>query len=443
MSLIRRDAGILLIGDLFFLILSLGLALTLRAFSFPQPAYFIQHIVAFVPVFVLSLAVFFIAGLYEHQTLPVRRIIGARIISAQAATTLVAAVLFFVLPFSIAPKTVLALYLMVSVVLMIVWRLFITFRFGKRHEREPAIIVGRGVAIKEVLDEVNGNERYQFHFTEHIDPTNEENCATRIEAAISAGVRIVVLDIRDERVVGAVPGYFDAAVTGVTFAEFVAFYTRIFDRVPLDHVDDAWLLECLPNDHRVYDLAKRGFDIVLALTGSIIALPFIGLAALALFLAGGTPFISHERIGKGGRPFHILKLRTMLLNDHGDPELQKKNRVTRIGKFLRKTRIDELPQLVNILKGELSFIGPRPELPSIAAVYNQELPLYQLRHLIPPGLSGWAQIRDTDAPRGPADVVRTRRKLSYDLYYLSQRSFALDMTIALKTLRSLASFSGT
>ena len=132
----------------------------------------------------------------------------------------------------------------------------------------------------------------------------------------------------------------------------------------------------------------------------------------------------------------------MLFNDHGDPERQKRNRVTPVGFFLRKTRIDELPQLWNVLTGDLSFVGPRPELPAIATTYERELPHYRLRYLASPGLSGWAQIYHHDAPRGPADVERTKQKLSYDLYYLKHRSFVLDLAIALKTLRALVSFSG-
>ncbi|MDB4991960.1 MAG: sugar transferase, partial [Parcubacteria group bacterium] len=157
----------------------------------------------------------------------------------------------------------------------------------------------------------------------------------------------------------------------------------------------------------------------------------------------GNPFIWHKRIGRGNKPFYIVKLRSMLINDHGEPELQKKNRVTTFGKILRKTRIDEFPQLWNILKGDLSFIGPRPELPTNARVYETEIPYYEVRHLITPGLSGWAQIYDHDPPRGAVDIERTQRKLSYDMYYLKHRSFGLDMAIALKTLRALLSFSGT
>ena len=133
----------------------------------------------------------------------------------------------------------------------------------------------------------------------------------------------------------------------------------------------------------------------------------------------------------------------MRFNDHGDPDLQKKNSVTTFGRFLRKTRIDELPQLWNVLVGELSFIGPRPELPTIAKTYELELPQYWMRHMITPGLSGWAQFHDYDAPRGGADVPRTRRKLSYDLYYLKRRSLTLDLAIALKTVRALLALSGT
>jgi lipopolysaccharide/colanic/teichoic acid biosynthesis glycosyltransferase len=203
------------------------------------------------------------------------------------------------------------------------------------------------------------------------------------------------------------------------------------------------LLESLPTHRAWYDIAKRLFDLLLAAILSVIALPFICVAAAFLFLENGAPFLYHERIGKGGRTFRIRKLRSMLFDDHGDPALHKKNRVTLLGSVLRKTRIDELPQLWNVLVGDLSFIGPRPELPKIAEVYEREIPQYRMRHLIAPGLSGWAQINDADAPRGGADVVRTRRKLSFDLYYLKHRSFGLDLAIAIKTLRALFAFSGT
>ncbi|MEZ4200594.1 MAG: sugar transferase [Candidatus Paceibacterota bacterium] len=137
-----------------------------------------------------------------------------------------------------------------------------------------------------------------------------------------------------------------------------------------------------------------------------------------------------------------MKFRSMTGRDQGDNALKSELTVTKTGAFLRKTRIDELPQLFNVLRGDLSFIGPRPEMPALASVYAEQIPFYNVRHYIKPGLSGWAQINDVDAPRGGVDVERTLSKLSYDLFYLKHRSLLLDIHIALKTLAALVMRTG-
>lgn len=129
--------------------------------------------------------------------------------------------------------------------------------------------------------------------------------------------------------------------------------------------------------------------------------------------------------------------------DNSADALKSTLRITRVGTFLRKTRLDELPQLINILAGDLSFIGPRPEIPSLVQVYAEEIPYYNMRHLTKPGLSGWAQINNFDVPRGGVDVPRTIDKLSFDLYYLKHRSLLLDIEIALKTINTLLMRTGT
>jgi lipopolysaccharide/colanic/teichoic acid biosynthesis glycosyltransferase len=443
MAIIRRETAFLLVGDLILLVFSLWLSLTVRVLHPPTIHYFLLNFTAFLPVFIISIVVFFIAGLYEKQTRLVKRVMGSRIFGAQLANTVIAAIIFFLLPLVIAPKTILLLYLVISVVLIQAWRFYVAPRFSVQV-RDTAVLVGYGAATHELFEEVNGNNRYRIVFSEQIK-TNEfepEELSTKIRAAITNGARIIVLDTGEAKVRGQLPVFYDAMIKGVTFIDFISFYEEIFDRVPLDHIDYLWLLSCLPKRHLLYEVAKRTFDIVVAAIGCIVAAPFIAIAALALIVNGGHPFVLHDRVGREGKSFRILKLRTMLFNDHGDPELQKQNRVTKLGAFLRKSRIDELPQLYNVLRGQLSFIGPRPELPSIARIYEEEIPYYEIRHVITPGLSGWAQIRDYDAPRGAADVERTRRKLSYDLYYLKNRSIGLDLIIALKTLRALASFSG-
>lgn len=444
MAFDRRETTILLIGDFCILIASLWVALLLRNLAAPPLGYFQANLGPFVPMFFLSLVVFYIAGLYEKQTRPIQRVMGARILGAQATTVAIAAILFFILPLSIAPKTILVLYLIVSVLAESGWR-FLRMRSEiAESKREPALLVGSGPAVLELYDEVNGNNRYLIRFINRIETKglSGEAAVDAITANTKGGARVVVIDTSDPIFEHDIYPLYDL-MTQATFLDLASLYEDVFDRVPLDHIDSKQLLDLLPKRRALYDLARRLFDLSLALAASIVAIPFIAVSALVLSATGGTPFIRPERIGKDGRSIHLLKLRTMLFFDGGDPEKQKQNRVTRIGRFLRKTRIDELPQLWNVLIGDLSFIGPRPELPKIAEVYEREIPQYRMRYLITPGLSGWAQIHDSDAPRGSADVLRTRRKLSFDLYYLKHRSFGLDLAITLKTLRALASLSGT
>lgn len=412
MAFDRRETVILLVGDFLILVSSLWVALFFRNLSLPPLGYFEANFVPFLSMFCISLLVFYISGLYEKQTRPVRRVMSFRIFGAQAATVAISAILFFILPLSIAPKTILILYLVISVVAESAWRFNRMNTEMREGKRESATLFGSGHAEKELYDEINGNGRYLMRFDDYKD-TSE---STRIEVRTNGGIAVI---------------------------DFAALYEEVFDRVPLEHIDASQLLETLSKHHIFYDRAKRVFDILLALTLAVLTLPFVALAAIILSVDGGQPFIRPGRVGKNGRVIYLLKLRTMLFNDNGDPELQKKNRITTIGQFLRRTRIDELPQLWNVLTGDLSFIGPRPEFSKIAEVYERELPHYHLRHLITPGLSGWAQINDYDAPRGGADVIKTKRKLSYDLYYLKHRSFGLDVTIAIKTLRALASLTGT
>lgn len=440
-----RETTILLIGDFLVLVTSLWTALFLRNLTLPSLSYFKENVVPFLPMFFLSLVVFYIAGLYEKQTRPTQRVMGVRILGAQAATVAVVAILFFVLPLSIAPKTILVLYLIVSVVAESSWRFMRMRREISEDKRIPTLLVGSSSAALELLNEVSGSNQYLIRFVDRIKTEGFSNDALlhAIKTGIrEGGVQFVVIDKFDSVFSHDVYAFYDL-MSDVTFLDLTSLYEEIFNRVPLDHMDSTQLFDFLPKQRTIYELMRRIFDISLAVIGVIIASPFIIISALVLFVAGGTPFIRQERVGKGGGSIHLLKLRTMLFFDAGDPDKQKKNRVTKVGYFLRKTRIDELPQLWNILTGDLSFIGPRPELPKIADIYEREIPQYRMRYLITPGLSGWAQIHDSDVPRGQADVVRTRRKLSFDLYYLKYRSFGLDLAITLKTLRALVSLSGT
>ena len=223
-------------------------------------------------------------------------------------------------------------------------------------------------------------------------------------------------------------------------------YEEVFGRVPLSVIDERWLARNVSRyAHVLYDSAKRLMDILVALPAAVISLicyPFIAIAVL--FESGFPVFIMQERIGEDDKRVRVYKFRSMTGNDTGEYGERgvSKFRVTRVGHFLRVTRLDELPQLWSIVKGDLSFVGPRPELPPLVARYEAEIKYYGVRHLVRPGLSGWAQLYHDNHPHHGEAVEQTREKLSYDLYYLKHRSLMLDAVITLKTIKKLLTRSG-
>jgi lipopolysaccharide/colanic/teichoic acid biosynthesis glycosyltransferase len=230
----------------------------------------------------------------------------------------------------------------------------------------------------------------------------------------------------------------------LTILDALKLYENIFRRIPISMLEHSWFIEHMTRRHRpLYDLYHRLYDLVLSLILGVVAIVLLPFVALAIRLDDGGPLFSFQRrVGKDNQPLDLVKFRTMsVANDGGDWQ-HVKNRVTRVGGFLRKTRIDELPQLWNVVRGGYSLIGPRPEFRDAVVQYADKIPYYNARHLITPGLSGWAQLNHHEHPHHDVDVEETRNKLSYDLYYLKNRSVWLDLEIGLKTIKTLASVMG-
>ncbi|ACB76028.1 exopolysaccharide biosynthesis polyprenyl glycosylphosphotransferase [Opitutus terrae] len=223
---------------------------------------------------------------------------------------------------------------------------------------------------------------------------------------------------------------------GVPTYTLELFHEVYWRKIPLYRLNQTWLFQEGFQMARepVFQRLKRTVDIVLASVGLLLAAPLITLGALAHWLENGRPvFFKQNRIGKDNVPFPLLKLRTMRLgaDSQSDPYTRPNDsRVTRVGRFLRATRIDEFPQLWNVLRGDMSLIGPRAEWDRLVVSYNREIPCYYFRHLVKPGITGWAQV---NYPYG-ANIEDTRRKLEYDLYYIRHFSFVLDASIVLKTI---------
>jgi exopolysaccharide biosynthesis polyprenyl glycosylphosphotransferase len=232
---------------------------------------------------------------------------------------------------------------------------------------------------------------------------------------------------------------------GIRVCSVSDLYDQLYTKIPVENVDAGWLLEALLSSSQSYrQLVKRGLDLSL----SLLALPWFMLVfpllALAIKLdSPGPVFYRQVRTGLGGKPFEILKFRTMYTNAEQDGRArwaQKDDpRITRLGKFLRKSRLDEIPQFINILRGDMSLIGPRPERPEFIEQLEKEIPNYSFRLLVPPGLTGWAQIKYTYGNT----IDDARIKLEYDTYYVRHWSLWMDIYILFQTVSVVLRAKGT
>jgi len=396
------------------------------------------------------LLVFYIAGLYGKHTMFLKKALLGRLVSTHIINILIAVFAFVVIPFGIAPKVNLVIYLFISLGLISLWRLQ-GFPLLTPKRRHKAILIADGPEAIELVDEINNNDRYNYSFIRIIDKETAESIPDFEKKLLSLiqkeGIKVIVANPSSSYTEKIIPAIFELAFLKFefTFLDFYKVYEETFDKVPFSALKYDWFITNVSQSQSmVYDVTKRGLDIIFALLllfPSAVLFPFV---ALAIKMEDkGDLFYTTQRVGRFNAPIFIYKLRTKNGVDTGEQALESTLTDTKVGMFLRKTRLDELPQLINVLKGDISFIGPRPEMPALAKVYAQEIPYYYARHYIKPGLSGWAQINNFDVPRGGIDVEKTVTKLSYDLFYLRRHSLVLDGQIALKTVATILMRSGT
>jgi len=239
----------------------------------------------------------------------------------------------------------------------------------------------------------------------------------------------------------------DCNERGIQITPMPILYEQMTGRVAVEHVGDNWLVVLPVNGVSVFSpfmLFKRLADVIVSVLGLVLLSVVLPFVALAIYLESPGPiFYAQERVGRAGRIFRLIKLRSMVpsAEQDGQPRWARRNdeRVTRVGRFLRRTRLDELPQFLNVLRGEMSLIGPRPERPEFVAELQKRIPFYRSRLAVRPGLTGWAQV---NYPYG-SSVEDALIKLQYDLYYIKHQSFYLDLLILLKTIGVVLSFQGT
>jgi exopolysaccharide biosynthesis polyprenyl glycosylphosphotransferase len=443
----RKEPLLLLMGDIVIFVLSLWLALLFRFGEIPTQTVFTDLLLPFSILFIIWCLIFFISGLYEKHTSTFNHHLPAKVFNTQIFNGLLAVVFFYLVPyFGVTPKIILFIYILISLPLILLWRIYGQKIFVLKN-KESAMILGRGQELTLLAQEVNNNPRYGLCFVFSFDLDKLEDIDFQkeiIEKIKSLNISVIVIDLQNENLKKKLANFYDLLFSEVRFVDINNLYEDIFDRVPLSLVSYGWFLQNVSLSQNIaYDFLKRIMDVFFSLILGLLSLVFYPFIYLAIKLEDqGSIFITQDRLGKNGRLIKIMKFRTMSFNDNESAPNKKENKITKVGSFLRKSRLDEIPQLWSVLKGNLSLIGPRPELPSLAQIYEKEVPYYNVRHLITPGLSGWAQLYHENHPHQGVNTEETRNKLSYDLYYVKNRSLILDLKIALKTIKAMLSQVG-
>ena len=385
-------------------------------------------------------------GVYGNDSLRSMRFASARLLVAVSLSVIALSFIDFLLPGSTFWRSTLLYAMGISVILLVLNRLFIGRFLGTTTFRRRVLVLGAGnraMRLKKLAEDpssgfsvvsfIGMNEGAQV-VEEAIARASVQDLGRFVE---NLGAAEVVLALEERRNSLPLKDLLRMKTMGVHINDFSSFVERETGRVDLDSVNPSWLIfsDGFSSGRVVSSAAKRVFDIVASSLLLLLSFPIIMLFALLVKLdSKGPAFFRQSRVGLYGQNFDVIKLRSMRTDAEKDGvKWAEKDdpRITRLGRFIRKVRIDELPQTWSVLKGEMSFVGPRPEVPKFVSDLEEKLPYYAERHMVKPGITGWAQI---NYPYG-ASIEDARHKLEYDLYYAKNYTPFLDLLILLQTLR--------
>ncbi|MDD5547626.1 MAG: sugar transferase [Candidatus Pacebacteria bacterium] len=430
----------LLTGDVFVLYASLLITLLLRYGKFFYFQLITFHLEPFTIMFVVWVIVFYIAGLYDLKSLKNNLEFQKSFLYAIIFNLIISFLFFYTVPyFEITPKTNLILFSIIFAVINFLWRRGFNAILGETGTTTKIMIVGSNDTAGEIINHINNNPQlgYQVKFwmKEGLSDKEFEHLSQII---LSNDISTIVIPAHLKKDYESAKLIYKTLVLGIEVVDLSTFYESVFKKVPLAELEEVWFLENLSQRHKIYDLIKEPIERISALILFAILSPlFLLITILIKTTSKGPAVFKQTRVGQKEENFTIYKFRTMYEDAEKDgPQWANyfsDKRATPIGKILRKTHLDELLQLVNVIKGDASFIGPRPERPEFVADLRKQVPYYELRLLVKPGITGWAQINF----RYGASVEDTYEKVQHDIYYIKNKSVILDAEILLKTLKFL------
>ena len=434
----------LLIGDIIVLYASLWLMLFIRYGAKPDINLWQQHFQPFTIIYALWLIVFFIAGLYDISLARNNINFYSTLLRGLLINIGLAITFFYFLPFfGITPKTNLFLNIGIFTVLFAVWRQLYNHLVKSTALINNILIIGKNKEIDQIIKLVEKNPQLSYKIVKRMNPQDIKTPFDLLEIATSKNIKTIITAIDPHQDARLVQSLYQCLPLKISFNDLPSFYEKVLGKVPISSIGEIWFLENLTEDQKnFYEAFKRILDMLSAFIFGVISLFFYPIIALIIKIdSHGPVFYKQRRISQDGQIFKVIKFRSMVEEAEKEGAQwadQQDHRITKIGRFLRKTRMDEWPQLWNVFIGQMSFIGPRPERIEFVQQLEKEIPYYQIRHIVRPGLTGWAQVNFHYG----ASVEDSIEKLQYELYYIKHRSFILDLSILLRTIKIILKGGG-
>ncbi len=423
---------LLALGDIFLMYLSLIVMLIIRYNGGFYNEFIHHHIVPFSILFPLWIAVFYIGGFYDLKNLKNNLAFKRNFSFLIFISFLMGIMFFYSIPsFGVAPKTNLLIFFVLFGLISYTWRHIFNIILVTTMIPLNITIIGVHRDVDTLVHYIKANPQlgYRIH-------RKAENIDKNFIDTLKNTNLLVIPDYikKDKTLIKII---YNTMFKGVDVKDISTFYEEVFAKIPLSELEESWLIENLAAQHTLFDSIKRPIEFLTAVLSTLILSPMIlAIFVLVKITSKSSVIYKQERIGRYERRFVLYKFRTMVpdAEAHG-PQWAEDNdvRITTFGWLLRRTHLDELPQLINVIKGDLSFVGPRPERPEFVDQLKKKIPYYEIRHIVKPGITGWAQINYGYA----ASVDDTYEKLQYDIYYLKKRSLVLDIIILLKTMKTL------
>jgi len=448
----RQRQFFILVVDVLLMYATLVLALVIRRVALPTSESLLTHFRHFSFLFLGWVVVFYTLGLYKLERPFDDAAFARKTLSGILVSGLGSALYFYVSPGAgIEPKSVLAIFAGLYAVIFWIWR----YSYGRRKrsigQRIGVGFIGLQPEALDLMRELRTasplgyDARFAYGQAESTLPPGVRNVTDPRgirAAAVETGSDLIVIAEQTSLPEDVTRELFCLLDRRTRFMRLPDFYELILRRVPIGAINEMWFLENIDLRAKLpYETGKRVIDILVALTLLVLSLPFWPLIALAIRAESSGPvFFRQTRLGRSDKPFSMIKFRTMKTDGNDQaPTVKDDARITRVGRVLRATRMDELPQVLNILTGDMSFVGPRPERPELAAELEKAIPYYRQRHLVKPGVTGWDQVSGEYHSPSVAD---TMKKLQYDFYYLKNMSLYFDVSITFKTIMTVLQRQG-